>query len=184
MDSSVDPRPLLGEPLALDLLNTEWVEDGRPRDLLSSPDGVRTWLHSNGLLADKPEAAATWLIEARAAIRGVLAHRDPESGARGRLNAVLEHGRVRVLLDGEGQPERRVEADEASWLPGVLCAYNLVELLERFPGRIRRCAHPSCVLWFLDTSRNGTRRWCSMAGCGNRAKAQRHYDRTRGSRDS
>jgi len=40
-----------------------------------------------------------------------------------------------------------------------------------------RCQNPACVLWFFDTTRNGTRRWCSMAVCGNRAKARRHYDR-------
>ena len=37
----------------------------------------------------------------------------------------------------------------------------------------------TCVLYFYDTSRNGTRRWCSMQGCGGRAKASRHYARTR-----
>jgi predicted RNA-binding Zn ribbon-like protein len=38
------------------------------------------------------------------------------------------------------------------------------------------------VLWFYDTTRNGTRRWCSMAICGNRAKAHRHYDRVKKTR--
>ncbi|WP_232524336.1 CGNR zinc finger domain-containing protein [Nocardiopsis gilva] len=47
--------------------------------------------------------------------------------------------------------------------------------MERAADRIRRCEGDHCVLYFFDTSRNGTRRWCSMAVCGNRAKAQRHY---------
>jgi predicted RNA-binding Zn ribbon-like protein len=34
-------------------------------------------------------------------------------------------------------------------------------------------------LWLYDTTRNSTRRWCSMTTCGNRAKAQRHYDRAK-----
>jgi predicted RNA-binding Zn ribbon-like protein len=33
------------------------------------------------------------------------------------------------------------------------------------------------VLWFHDTTRSGTRRWCSMTACGNRLKARRHYRR-------
>jgi predicted RNA-binding Zn ribbon-like protein len=37
----------------------------------------------------------------------------------------------------------------------------------------------ACVLHFFDTSRNGTRRWRSMAACGNRAEASRHYGRTK-----
>jgi predicted RNA-binding Zn ribbon-like protein len=35
------------------------------------------------------------------------------------------------------------------------------------------------VLHFYDSSRGGPRQWCSMAGCGNRAKARRHYERAR-----
>ena len=39
-------------------------------------------------------------------------------------------------------------------------------------GRIRKCANPDCVLWYLDTTKSGTRRWCSMAHCGNLEKAR------------
>ena len=42
------------------------------------------------------------------------------------------------------------------------------------PSRVRRCAASDCGAWFLDTSKGGRRKWCSMAACGNRAKAARH----------
>ena len=42
-------------------------------------------------------------------------------------------------------------------------------------ARVRECE--SCSWLFLDTSRNHTRRWCSMEDCGNVAKARRHYAR-------
>ncbi len=42
-------------------------------------------------------------------------------------------------------------------------------------GRVRRCANHKCLYLFVDDSRNGTRRWCTMSMCGNRAKAHRHY---------
>src|SRR5580704_15548830 len=45
--------------------------------------------------------------------------------------------------------------------------------------RVRRCANPECGWLFLDDSRAGKRRWCSMQSCGNRAKARRHYHRSR-----
>ena len=48
-------------------------------------------------------------------------------------------------------------------------------------ARVRRCADPQCGWMFLDTSRSRPRLWCSMADCGNRAKARRHYARKRGS---
>jgi len=40
--------------------------------------------------------------------------------------------------------------------------------------RVRRCADVRCARVFFDASRNGKRRWCDMATCGNRAKAARH----------
>jgi predicted RNA-binding Zn ribbon-like protein len=45
--------------------------------------------------------------------------------------------------------------------------------------RVRLCANAQCLWLFLDQSKGGTRRWCDMAACGNRAKARRHYQRMR-----
>ena len=47
-------------------------------------------------------------------------------------------------------------------------------------GRIRTCEGEGCALLFLDLSRSGGRRWCSMSGCGNRAKARAFRERGRG----
>ncbi|WP_233196275.1 CGNR zinc finger domain-containing protein [Trinickia soli] len=44
-------------------------------------------------------------------------------------------------------------------------------------SNVRECS--ACSWLFLDLSRSRSRRWCSMATCGNRAKAQRHYHATR-----
>lgn len=46
--------------------------------------------------------------------------------------------------------------------------------------RVRECDGSGCTWLFLDGSRNRSRRWCSMESCGNRAKAARHYRRSRG----
>jgi len=46
-------------------------------------------------------------------------------------------------------------------------------------ARVRRCANDKCLYLFVDDSRNGTRRWCSMSMCGNRAKAHRHYAKSK-----
>jgi predicted RNA-binding Zn ribbon-like protein len=45
--------------------------------------------------------------------------------------------------------------------------------------RVKKCADERCGWLFFDTSRNHSRRWCSMESCGNRAKARRHYERQR-----
>ena len=45
--------------------------------------------------------------------------------------------------------------------------------------RVRRCANDECLWLFLDHSKGGTRRWCDMNACGNRAKSKRHYLRSK-----
>ncbi|MFE9632917.1 CGNR zinc finger domain-containing protein [Streptomyces sp. NPDC006463] len=182
---AADPRPLTGEPVALDLLNTRWVADGELQDLfagatgLTRVEGLAVWLESTGL-ADRFRADAATLVHlltARAALARAVA--DPaDAGARALVDAVLEHGRIRATLTAEG-PGERTEFDDPTWGPAWTAARNYLELLGHAPDRIHKCASESCVLHFHDTSRNGTRRWCSMAACGNRAKASRHYARTR-----
>ncbi len=44
-------------------------------------------------------------------------------------------------------------------------------------ARVRACANDECRWLFLDDSKSGSRRWCAMTSCGNRAKARRHYHR-------
>ncbi len=167
-----DPRPLTGEPLALDLLNTEWIEDGRRRDLLAEPGGQAVWLAAAGHAGTVTAAGA--LREARAAIRAAV-----DAGDATGLNAVLAHGRFAERL-GPAGPERVLEIDDERLRVPWLAAYDLLELLRAGPDRIRRCAGAGCVLRFYDASRGGRRQWCSMAVCGNRAKARRHYARARG----
>lgn len=171
-----DPRPLTAEPLSLDLVNTEWMERGQRHDLLAERAGVRLWLASVGLAdspSDAPARAA--LLEARRCLRAVL-ERPEDRRARDAVNAVLAHGRVRSRLR-EGGPEDVVEVADPSWRAAWVAVDDYLRLLRAGPERVRACAHPDCILYFFDTSGNGGRRWCSMATCGNRAKAKRHYAR-------
>ncbi|MGX1130716.1 putative RNA-binding Zn ribbon-like protein [Streptomyces glaucescens] len=178
MSAARDPRPLTGEPLSLDLLNTRWVHDGAPRDLLDGTEGLAVWLAANGLeerFAADP-ATLRHTLQARdalaAAVDGSL------TAGAARVDAVLAHGRIRATLTASG-PGEEPEFPDASWGPAWLAARDYLRLLSTAPDRIRHCAHEACVLHFFDTSRNGTRRWCSMAVCGNRAKASRHYARSK-----
>ena len=49
MTTATDPRPLTGEPVSLDLLNTRWNEEGVRQDLLTGVEGLAVWLATNGL---------------------------------------------------------------------------------------------------------------------------------------
>ena len=58
--------------------------------------------------------------------------------------------------------------------------WSAADLLVEAPRRrIRLCSNPECGWLFIDASKNGTRRWCDMSSCGNRAKARRHYEKAK-----
>ncbi|MFJ8473840.1 CGNR zinc finger domain-containing protein [Kitasatospora sp. NPDC094011] len=179
-----DRRPLIGEPLAIDLLNTRWA--GTPvNDALTDVEQYGIWLSSNGLSGrcTADEAGLTAIRRTREAIE--LAARDArEQGelgpdARVGLDGLLAHGRIRRTA-GPGGAEDRVEADRPEWLAPWLVADGFLTLLGQGPQRVKQCAHEACILHFFDASQNGRRRWCRMAVCGNRAKAARHYVKARG----
>lgn len=174
-----DPRPLVGEPLSLDLLNTRWIADGVRQDLLATPEGLTVWLAANGLddRFDADEATLRNAVRARDALSAAVDGPDAAAGIT-RVNEILGHGRIRATLSAEG-PGEEPEFEAPSWGAAWLAARDYLTLLTAAPDRIRPCAHEACILHFFDTSRNGTRRWCSMAACGNRAKASRHYARGR-----
>ncbi len=173
-----DPRPLTGEPLALDLLDTVWIDDAGRHDLLDDAGLAAAWLERWALPADAGAAARKRLQATREALRALL-ERPQDAGARAAVDAVLDRGRLRLALADDG-PAERVEAP-AAWLPSWLAARDLLRLLAERPARVKRCANPECVLRFEDTTRAGTRRWCSMTGgCGSRLKGRRHASRRRG----
>jgi predicted RNA-binding Zn ribbon-like protein len=174
---TADPRPLRGEPLALDLVNTEWIDHEGHHDLLLDADGLAVWLRSLGRAAPGDAAMLPALRAARAAIRGVI-ELPGNDGARAALNAVLARGAWAERLGPHG-PERITALRDTRWALPWEAAANLLDLLRDDPDRVRRCAGHECLLAFYDSSQSGRRQWCSMAICGNRAKARRHYERSR-----
>lgn len=112
-----------------------------------------------------------------------------------RINRALPDALVgmrveRVERPGTGEPEpsedeptyvwSRCDASETLAAPLRPIVRSAAELLvSNDLVRVRECHGKSCTWLFLDQSRNRSRRWCSMETCGNRAKARRHYRRSR-----
>jgi predicted RNA-binding Zn ribbon-like protein len=85
------------------------------------------------------------------------------------INTLAAHPDPVPALDGDLRRAWRAPVPVAAVLSAL--ARDAVELLGGpLAGRIRRCAAADCPLVFVDTSRPGRRRWCSMQRCGNRAK--------------
>lgn len=89
-----------------------------------------------------------------------------------------------LMVDAMSQARPVSSARPLDWetadLPAAM-ALAAARLLEREDlSRLRECQDDDCGWLFLDRSKNGSRRWCSSADCGNRARAKRHYQRVHG----
>lgn len=161
-----------GGHVALNLaatLGARWKAE--PRELLATPADLDRWLISSGLTRNLAHATAADVALARELREAIYAVASGQGtpGARKALNAIAALPAAKPQLGSSGELLR--EGDAKALLATV--AREAVELLggpDR--ERIRACEGEGCALLFLDLSRSGARRWCSMAGCGNRAKAR------------
>jgi predicted RNA-binding Zn ribbon-like protein len=157
------------EAFLLDLLNTTPVVDGAARDELADPAAARRWLRERGNPATKVESAA--LVEVRSILQRVV---------RGEVRATaLKPFLAGVALRPVTGPDGvtwRIESEEAqTGAVRAVLAWDALRISN--PGRLRPCANTECRLFLIDRSKPNTARWCSMAICGNRMKARRHYRR-------
>ncbi|MDT5130506.1 MAG: hypothetical protein QOH54_6150 [Mycobacterium sp.] len=158
------------EALLLDLLNTTPVVDGLPRDDLENPAVAKTWMRKHGITPTGAELAA--LVDVRSPLQAVVRGERTPAALRTYLDAVI----LKPVVTGSRVDWRVVTTGTASAVRAVL-AWDALRITS--PGRLRPCANTECQLFLIDRSKPNTARWCSMAGCGNRMKARRHYQRGR-----
>ena len=171
--------------LALDLAATVAGRRGEPRDLLATPADLDRWLIAAGLGDGLPGASDADLAAARelreALYRLALARMGGQPFAAADLDVVN-----RWAAERSAWPRLAVDGTlhwSGGGVPALLArvAREGVELLGGpMAERIRRCSGEGCAILFVDSSRSGERRWCSMAGCGNRAKVAEFRRRSRG----
>ena len=164
------------EALLLDLLNTTPVVGGTQRDELVDAEAAQRWLSAHGQPTDDAQNEWHALLDVRSALQDVVrGDASPASLAR-----FVDGVSYVPALAGEGVawaldlPEGRSAAARA------VLAWDALRVSH--PGRLRPCANAECRLFLIDHSKPNRARWCSMAVCGNRMKARRHYQRTRQTR--
>lgn len=193
---------LVGNNLSIDFVNTRIRVSGAPKDLLESFEALVAWAVRTELL-DLPQAKAllrdwsgrpkaTQVFKRALQFRDVLREMmtDLTQGAAIRpsaleaINLIMkeENGYAEVVRAGSGFEKRyhtnfsepgRLLAPIAEAAADLLCYGN--------PAYLRKCETSECHIFFYDVTKNHGRRWCSMAICGNRAKAAAFYRRRCGS---
>jgi len=187
----------VGGAVVLDFVNTlDWrLDETAAAEWLLSYRDLVTWAKGTGILdaprarrllalgKDDPDAAERVVAEAcrlREALFRIFAARSREKAPAAKdlvlVNRWLQRAAPRSGLDIRGRrlgwrwPDETLESVLAPilWSAGDLLTNE---------DRIKLCAADGCGWIFLDASRKANRVWCSMEGCGNRAKARRHYRR-------
>lgn len=187
------------EPLAVEFLNTIWLDAGRTRDALESEAAAARWLDEmgrRGLLADvlgsdtpgsdAPPADVTDqlapllpdLRSLRTALRA-LALQAPESDAPELIVngfAAAAPSSPQISWHG-GVPVLTVRwsGTPAQNLLAALAAGGIVAICDT-ENPLLACAATRCIRLF--TQRHRRRRWCSTA-CGNRMRVASHHARQR-----
>jgi predicted RNA-binding Zn ribbon-like protein len=154
-----------------------------PRELLARPSDLARWLHAAEVTAAAPEVTADDLETAKtlreAIYRLALARiegEEPPRHARRKLNRLAAESPALPQLGKHY--EQRLSGTTRELLVSI--AREAIGLLGGdLAERIRQCEAETCALLFVDTSRSGDRRWCSMSGCGNKAKVAAFRKRQR-----
>ena len=182
----------------VDFVDTELaLAKGRRLELLRSFEDLLRWGQAAGLLergalatlrraTDERERgrvldeAHALRADFRASCERLVRGEAPPRAAVERVNRLLREHPVRLALERHDGGWRLSAEDPGAGPRRLLAA--LAEDFARFlasadPRRLRPCANRACRIFFYDTSKNQTRRWCSMEHCGNRAKVARHRAR-------
>ena len=196
----VDGFLFVGNHLALDFLNTKPILESTPTELLTNAAALEQWLVSSGTVTSQKQKVLmrAWRGSRRgeAFVRKLIAFRERLRAAVLRLEAgslpgdaflaeidklLKEHPQRTSLRRKDSNVVRSVYFEprepEDVWAPIVAAVAELLSEVE--PSRIRKCESGSCVLHFYDTSKKGSRRWCSMNICGNRLKVAAYQRRRR-----
>jgi predicted RNA-binding Zn ribbon-like protein len=188
-----------GGELCLDFCNTLNGSRARPKELLLAYPDLVSWARQAGIVGDfearalverayqNPTESAEALFHAKALREAIfrlfsnsIDDAAPEPADLAILNVTLgralSHRRLSSTHQGFAwEWQRDDEAFDTMLWPVVQSAADL--LVSPKASRVRRCGGTDCDWLFMDMSRNQSRRWCDMSGCGNRAKARRYYAR-------
>ncbi|WP_241025359.1 ABATE domain-containing protein [Burkholderia sp. Ac-20384] len=193
MDGLIPAPP---ETLSIDFANTlYWRGSDPPTETFGTMGDLLAWCREQaGVPASLAEACRAQgekegepaMLARALALREALyrlfhaqaEQREPQADDLALLGGFLAEAAPRVALARiDGGYAWRIGEGRAT-LAGLLSPvlWSAIDLLGGARlAKVKRCANDACQWLFIDDSKNGSRRWCSMSSCGNRAKAYRHY---------
>ncbi len=192
---------LSGGALCLDFANTLGDRPRGANEHLHGPDDLLDWARAAGVvdgaaaeelgeaLRAEPERARRFFLRARGVrerlwriFAAIAAGERPDPADLDAFNRdlarALAHARIESADRGFAWSWQEAAGRPDRLLWPVLRSAAALLTGEAGP-RVKQCASETCSWLFVDASPGGRRRWCDMKSCGNRAKARRHYRRTK-----
>lgn len=190
---------VLGERPSIDFVNTvDWRGKQDSLDYLTEFDDLLDWAKLVGLIDEEehvevsraaisyPENAFLMykrMIDFRENLYGILlskSGKEPideelEANYQSEIKSMLKHLSMNIM---EGRLELDKELD-VGYVLRILVKDSVDLISSDDVSRVKRCGSEECGWLFIDTSKNSSRKWCQMRGCGNRAKARRFYSRSK-----
>lgn len=175
------------QPLVVDFVNTRRAPADHA-DLIGDYEGLAAWLGGSPprslperrLLFGEAHRLRDVVHELLAAIS---AGQPPHERTIRGLDRILSETVLRPVVARSSTAPNGVETTVRNGRGDALGALQEIAMdaarlaAEVDPERLRRCAAPDCPRWFVDSSRGGRRKWCSMKTCGNRNKVARFRSR-------
>jgi len=181
----------VGNDPAIDFANTEIVQDGNVVDLLEKSQDLLDWLAAAGLISADSFKRGVGAVRNAESEKALLRARDYRAILKSALEAIGAGGNIRKEKAAIAETNRLLAEPRATFTLSAEKALQLRQdwiireaddfirpiafafarlLTRQDVGRIHKCQNPECVLFFLDTSKSGTRAWCSMDICGNKLR--------------
>jgi predicted RNA-binding Zn ribbon-like protein len=184
---------LVGGSLWLDLVNTIHMRDSRRIDLFDDNEAVQSWLSACGLMQQEQfinlqqENKLTTLLKDLRSIREICHQillaieqsHEITTPVFSQLQTFIKPLRLMIDLTMQnGMLTRHYRGADLTDDILYKIANSVVDTLQQVSwDRLKQCQHEDCILHFVDTSKAGKRRWCSMETCGNRYKAAQFYSK-------
>lgn len=172
----LDFRPDAGDP-SLNLVATIGEWEATHLERLRDCEDLAAWFVETGLMTGCPIVDPYDLAQTRilreaiyTLVTSLMNNRRPDPAAISQINRFAAHRPMTLALSGSGKDlEKKLDHSVAQAL-STIARSAIALVVSPSLERVRQCAGPTCSMLFLDHSRPGKRRWCSMNRCGNKAK--------------
>ena len=189
----------LGKQKAIDFINTvDWRGREHPKEYIKNYTDLIDWADHTELIdqtkavtlrekaSNDPLGASeihqrtiTFREAAYRTLYQISINDNPDTEDKSLIEVEMRKMYSQTRLDLSGNKLDLIDEENLDHILSIIVKETIELLTSDEVARVKRCQSDECGWLFIDTSKNNSRKWCRMKSCGNRAKARRHYSRSK-----